>query len=80
MVARASLRSGGSRDQVRLKYKNTLYNLEREKAVLLCMVNEYMRQGVKNLGEVPNLVIQNRKVDDIIVQEMRYRKMLGILS
>lgn len=78
MYAEASLGTKKSRAQVHLMYKHTLYSLERERAVLLCMVKEYIKKGVKNLGEVQNLIVQNRKVDEIIVQEMQYRKMLGI--
>jgi hypothetical protein len=63
--------------QIRLLYKNTLYRLEREKAVLLCMIKEYVKSGVGNFGEIPNLIRQNRKVDDIIVQEMHFRELLG---
>lgn len=80
MYAEASLDSKVSRSQLHLMYRNTLYKLERERAVLLCMVKQYVQKGVKNLGEEHKLIQQNRKVDDIIVQEMKYRKLLGILE
>lgn len=71
---------GRSETQVRSLYKSTLYSLEREKAVLLCMIKQYMKSGVNNFGEIPKLVTQNKKVDDIIVQEMRFRELLGTLE
>ena len=69
-----------TKGQLMLMYKNTLYKLERERAVLACMVKQYLSKGIKNLGEVQNLVSQNNVVDDIIVQEMYYRDLLNIIE
>lgn len=69
-----------TKGQILLLYKNTVYKLERERAILVCMVKQYLSKGIKNLGDIPNLVAQNSKVDDIIVQEMYYRNLLNIIE
>lgn len=69
-----------TKGQIMLLYKNTVYKLERERAVLVCMVKQYLSKGIKNLGEIPNLVVQNCKVDDILVQEMHYRDLLNVFE
>lgn len=66
-----------TKGQITLLYKNTLYKLERERAVLVCMVRQYLNKGSKNLGEIQNVILQNNKVDTIIVQEMHYRELLN---
>jgi hypothetical protein len=65
-----------TKGQVMMLYKNTLYTLERERAVLMCMVRQYMKKGTENLGEMPCVISQNHKVDNILVQEMHYRELL----
>ncbi len=76
MYADVSYGERKTKGQIMLLYKNTLYLLERERAVLVCMVRQYLNKGIKNLGEVQKVIIQNNKVDNIIVQEMRYRELL----
>ena len=77
MYADISYGEKRTKGQIMVLYKNTLYLLERERAVLMCMVKQYLNKGVKNLGEVQTVIVQNNKVDNIIVQEMHYRELLN---
>ncbi len=80
MYAEYSICSNMTKDQVSLMHKNIQYKLERERAVLISIIKQYLKKGVKNLGEIDSIINQNNKVDEIIIQEMYYRELLNYFN
>lgn len=80
MYAEYSICSNMTKDQVSLMHKNIQYKLERERAVLISIIKQYLKKGVKNLGEIDCIINQNNKVDEIIIQEMYYRELLNYFN